>query len=175
MTYSSDFNREAKRQRIFVQHVKIVCYLTIALYVAATSFAICEYLAEMKALREDCEQTVIFVPHHPTAANFELVDVSSGVIREVSAYNSVPEQTDGDPCISANGSNICERFAAGECLIAGNFAKFETKHYLEGIGLCTLIDRMNVRYTNEVDLFMGYDVQAAKKFGRQQIIVKSLN
>jgi len=106
---------------------------------------------------------------------FEVIDVSSGIVRTVFAYNSVPGQTDDAPCIAADGSNICSRLAAGECIIAGNWAPLGSEHYIDGIGLCTLADRMNSRYTNEVDLFLGYDIAAAKKFGRQQIIVKSLN
>jgi len=114
------------------------------------------------------------LPEDPRPS-FELVAVSSGVVRTAFAYNSVPGQTDGAPCIAADGSDICARLAAGECIIAGNFAHLGSQHYLDGIGLCTLADRMNGRYGQEIDLFLGYDVAAARKFGRRQIIVKSLN
>lgn len=114
------------------------------------------------------------VPEHITTAQFEVIDIKSGDIREATAFNSVPEQTDATPCIAADGSNICERFAAGECLIAGNFARLGSKHYVNGFGECTLIDRMNKRYPNRIDIFFGYDVKAAREFGVQKLIVKSL-
>lgn len=119
------------------------------------------------------EPIVVLEPQVVTVTSFTLINVSSGVVREVTAFNSVPEQTDDTPCIAANGTNICERFAVGECLIAGNFAKFETKHYLEGIGLCTLIDRMNARYPERVDLFFDKDLKGARNFGIKKIMVKS--
>lgn len=105
---------------------------------------------------------------------FEVVDVSTGTIREASAFNSTPEQTDGNPCQAADQSDICVRYLAGECLIAGNFAKLGSQHYVDGFGVCTLIDRMNRRYSQEVDIYFGMDVAAAKKFGRRPILVKSL-
>lgn len=105
--------------------------------------------------------------------SLEIIDVSSGVLREVTAYNSLPEQTDDTPCLAADGSDICLRFLLGECLIAGNFAKFESKHYIDGIGECTLVDRMSSKYPDRVDLYMGYDLEAAKNFGRKKLLIKS--
>jgi len=175
MTYSSDHIRETKRMNQFRQRMKMVCYLTIVLYCSALFFAIHDYLAEMEGLAYQGEQTVIFCPQHTTTPQIEVIDVSSGTIREASAYNSVIAQTDDTPCIGADGSNLCDRLAAGECLFAANFDKLGTKHYLEGFGECTLADRMNSRYKNSIDIFMGDDISAANQFGRRSILVKDLN
>ena len=123
------------------------------------------------------ENEIIIVPEPitPPAPEFDLVALSSGTIREITAFNSVPEQTDDTPCIDSDSSNICERYAAGECLIAGNFAPLGSQHYIDGIGLCTLTGRMNSRFKNRVDLFMDKDIAAAKNFGLQRRLVKSLN
>lgn len=170
MPTQSNFKREKSQQEKFIHLMKAGCYITMAFYLSSIGFAVHEYLHEMKSLSESAVE--ITIPER--APKIELIDISTGTIREVTAYNSLPEQTDDEPCIAANGSNICERFAAGECLIAGNFAKFETKHYIDGIGECTLIDRMSSKYPERVDLFFGYDKAAAIKFGRQNLLVKSL-
>ena len=169
MPTQSNFKREKSQQEKFIHLMKAGCFITMAFCLSTTGFAISEYLHEMKSL--SANQIEITIPER-VPKNIELVDVSTGVIREASAYNSVPGQTDDTPCIAANGSNICERFAAGECLIAGNFSEFETKHYIEGIGECTLIDRMSSRYQENIDIFFGYDIAASKKFGRQNLLVK---
>lgn len=110
----------------------------------------------------------------PTA-NLELIDVSTGVIREVTAYNSVPEQTDASPCIAADGSDVCRRYQAGECIAAANFVPLGSKIYIDKIGLCTVSDRMNSRFQNRVDVFMDKDIARAVKFGRQNLLVKNVD
>lgn len=107
--------------------------------------------------------------------NLELIDVSTGIIREVTAYNSVPEQTDASPCIAADGSDVCKRYAAGECIAAANFLPLGSKIYVDKIGECTVADRMNSRYQNRVDIFMDKDIARAVKFGRQNLLVKNLD
>jgi len=171
MPTQSNFKREKSQQEKFIQLIKAGCFITMAFYLSATGFAISEYLQEMKSLSEN--MTEINFPER-ASKNIEIIDVSTGVIRQASAYNSVPEQTDDTPCISADGSNICELLAAGECIIAGNFADLGSQHYIDGIGLCTLHDRMSSRYQENIDIFFGYDIQAAKNFGRQNLLVKSI-
>ncbi len=83
----------------------------------------------------------------------------------ISAYNSVAWQTDSTPCIGAAGTNICQSFEAGQAVCAANFVPLGTVLSVEGLGRCTVLDRMNARYTRRVDWFMGYDVPAAKQFG----------
>lgn len=102
----------------------------------------------------------------------ELISVASGTIREVTAYNSVEWQTDSTPCIAADGTDICLRYQAGECIVAANFAKLGSKIYVDKFGLCTVADRMNSRYKNRVDIFMDKDVERATKFGLQKLLVK---
>lgn len=72
---------------------------------------------------------------------------------KLTAYNSVPEQTDGDPCISADGTDIC-KFKG--CTVAQNGVKFGTKIEIEGFGLCEVHDRKNSRYGSEwIDIYLG--------------------
>lgn len=102
----------------------------------------------------------------------------AGVIREVTAYNvGDPKQNYGNPCISANGENICAALAKGLRRCAANFVPFGTKLHIEGFGFCTVTDRMNKRYKNRVDIAMKLTEKArALKFGLRKLkvqIVKS--
>ncbi len=102
----------------------------------------------------------------------ELIDVNNGTIREITMFNSLPEQTDDTPCISADGTNICE---VDYNVCATNAFPFGTKLYVDGLGECIVKDRMNTRYRNAVDFYAGMDVERAKKFGRQNLLVSVLN
>ena len=127
--------------------------------------------ASISNLSADIDNLVVSANIKPLEANFKLYSVSSGTTRQITAYNSVPEQTWGDPCVSADNTNICERFAAGELICAANFVPLGTKLYIDTIGQCTVADRMNRRYTDRVDFFMDKDIAAAKNFGIKSLKV----
>ncbi len=85
----------------------------------------------------------------------------------VTAYNSVPGQTDATPCIGAQGTDICAYLEAGSNTCAANFVPLGTVLEVEGLGTCVVRDRMNARYYYRVDWYMGMDVAAARSFGIQ--------
>lgn len=93
----------------------------------------------------------------------------------VTAYNSVPWQTDATPCIGAQGTDICDIYAAGENVCAANFVPLGTVIEVEGLGHCTVRDRMNARYYYRVDWYMGMDIDGAKQFGIQNKTVHVYN
>ena len=96
-----------------------------------------------------------------------------GVIREVSAYTSRVAETDNTPCIGAGG-NICKMYESGIQVFASNAFDLGTKIYVEGIGEGVVMDRMNSRYKNSVDVYMGYDLERALKWGRRKVKVKKI-
>ena len=95
-------------------------------------------------------------------------------IREVTAYNvGDPSQNYGDPCISANGENICVALEKGLRRCAANFVPFGTKLHIEEFGLCTVTDRMNKRYKSRVDIAMKLNEKdKALKFGLRKLHVQ---
>jgi 3D (Asp-Asp-Asp) domain-containing protein len=99
----------------------------------------------------------------------------SGEIREVSAYNSLENQTDESPCVGADGTNLCERYEKGECLVATNAYPMKTILEIENFGKCIVADRMNKRYTNRVDIFMNKELTRAINFGIQNLRVAVIN
>lgn len=88
------------------------------------------------------------------------------MVAEVSAYTSSEEETDSTPYITADGTDLREVY---ECVVASNDHEFGTKLAIENLGICTVHDRMNSRYTNAIDVYMGNDKQRALEFGRKEL------
>jgi 3D (Asp-Asp-Asp) domain-containing protein len=83
----------------------------------------------------------------------------------MTAYNSEASQCYGNPCITANGFNLCEHDT--EDSVAANFLKFGTRiriPELFGDRVFVVRDRMNSRYQNRVDVWMK-EKQDALNFG----------
>lgn len=90
----------------------------------------------------------------------------------VSAYTSEVAQTDPSPCITANGFNLCEHNQ--EDVIATNMFAFGTKVRIPSIDpdrVFTVVDRMNSRYQNHVDIWMK-DKGDAIQFGRRTLEIQ---
>lgn len=90
----------------------------------------------------------------------------------VSAYNSVPEQTDDTPCISADGTDICREHRNGRLVCAAELP-FGTRLEIPGFGTCTVRDRTNPKYRGTVDVhFGGADtIDLAQQWGRKNLPV----
>lgn len=93
----------------------------------------------------------------------------------VSAYNSVPYQT------GAGGANIT---AWGDTLKPGVNAiavsrdllkkglKYNTPVKIQGFDETFLVkDKMHYRWKNKIDIYMGEDIQKARKFGRKKLCI----
>lgn len=87
----------------------------------------------------------------------------------VTAYNTVPGQTDASPCTPAMaGVNLC---GAKKCYVAHNQLPLGTVIELERFGTCTVVDRLNARYngTAKVDVSFDKDIPGARAFGVQHL------
>ena len=109
-------------------------------------------------------------------ASFEIYEVKDEAVREISAYNSGDSsQTDDSPCIGAWGDNICELLEQGVIVYAANFVPYKTILNVDKIGQGIVLDRLNSRYKNRVDVAMRLDEkQRAINFGVQRLSVKVL-
>lgn len=94
----------------------------------------------------------------------------------VSMYTSRPEETDSSPCISANNSDICALLKEGKNTCASNDLDFGTNIEIMGLGVCTIRDRMNSRYTgqNKIDWYAGDDLNGALEHGIKSYFIKKL-
>jgi len=80
------------------------------------------------------------------------------------AYNSLPNQTDDTPWITAAGTRCREG------VIASNFLPIGTKVVIEGFGNQVFIveDRMNKRFNKRIDIWFRH-YNDAMKFGKRKI------
>jgi 3D (Asp-Asp-Asp) domain-containing protein len=75
----------------------------------------------------------------------------------ITAYSSTPDQTDSTPFITANGTYVHDG------IVATNLLPFGTKieiPALFGDKILTVEDRMNVRYSKSVDIWMPSTAKA---------------
>ena len=149
-----------------------------AILVAATLLDLALYTASYKAimavqLPHSCQMatTTAQVATTTQAIVAPAQKLGKPVVLEVSAYNSVPEQTDGNPCIAADNTDICKRHAAGECIVAANRYAKGTRLHIDKVGDCTVADRTASKHANRIDLFMDKDVDRAINFGVQRLAV----
>ena len=96
------------------------------------------------------------------------------------AYTSTHRQTDSSPCISATNKNICKLHSKGVRIIAvsrnlerlgyrmGKHVLIRGKRYL-------ITDRMNKRFTNRIDFYMGRNHRAAMKWGIRKVNIKLID
>lgn len=84
-----------------------------------------------------------------------------------------PSQTDGSPCISASGDNICTLIAQGTNVCAANFLPLGTEIEIEGLGKCLVLDRMARRFSDRIDWARPADEHAqAVKWGIKTVSYK---
>jgi 3D (Asp-Asp-Asp) domain-containing protein len=92
-----------------------------------------------------------------------------------SAYNSVAEQTDGHPAVTASG----ERLRPGMRALAVSDDLFEsgldfgTRVEIDGLpGEWIVMDRMHSRWRRKIDVYMGHDEAAALAFGEKKVRIR---
>jgi 3D (Asp-Asp-Asp) domain-containing protein len=121
------------------------------------------------------EKTPQFINKLPQNSNKSYKVVYTKTV-EVTAYNTGDvNQCWGDPCISANGENICMALDMGYKRCAANFVPLGTRLNIEGYGQCVVTDRMNSRYRYRVDIAMKKDEhEKAKEFGLKRLKIEVL-
>ena len=89
----------------------------------------------------------------------------------ITSYNTFIEQTDGDPCISDSGKNIC---GIDNALACPRKYPFGTKFEIDGkIWIC--YDRTATKYGERLDLSFDKDLSGAINFGKQIKSVKIID
>ncbi|SDR80576.1 3D domain-containing protein [Gramella sp. MAR_2010_147] len=88
------------------------------------------------------------------------------------AYNSLEYQTEGHPSITAWGDTLKPGMKA--IAVSRDLLKLGLDHNskikIEGFdGVFLVKDKMHYRWRNRIDIYMGKDVNKAKKFGRKKI------
>jgi 3D (Asp-Asp-Asp) domain-containing protein len=84
------------------------------------------------------------------------------------AYNSVPEQTDDTPFITASGTHVRPGVIAANFLPMGTMVKIPDYF---GDQIFIVEDRMNPRYDKRIDIWMEH-IHDARQFGVRTIAVE---
>ncbi|WP_323788960.1 hypothetical protein [Psychroserpens sp.] len=88
------------------------------------------------------------------------------------AYNSLVSQTDSDPFIAAFGDSL--KPGLKYIAVSRDLLKLGLQHNtlvkVEGLeGTYLVKDKMHSRWKNKIDIYMGTDVKAAKKWGKRKV------
>ena len=97
------------------------------------------------------------------------------IVVTATAYNSVPEQTDDQPEVTAWG----DRLAPGMKVIAvsRDLILLGLNHRaavsIEGLpGEYLVLDKMHARWEKRIDIYMGQDIDAARAWGARQVRIR---
>ncbi len=89
------------------------------------------------------------------------------MIVDVTAYTSRKQETDSTPFITANGTHVHDGILASNILPFGTKVRIPS---LTGDKVYTVEDRMNVRYQNNVDIWVS-NVDTALQIGRRRLTI----
>lgn len=93
----------------------------------------------------------------------------------VTAYNSVAWQTEGDPVLAAWGDTLypgLKAVAVSRDLIPLGLGH-DTPVMIEGMpDTFRVMDKMNARFKNHIDIYMGNDVKKAREWGRRRLKIR---
>lgn len=102
---------------------------------------------------------------YPYIVQTRIIPQRTRMLAEVSAYSSTPDQTSGNPFITASGQRVHHGVVANNCL------EFGTEVEIQGI-VYAVWDRLNSRYGCEVfDIWMETR-EEANDWGRKSIYVE---
>jgi 3D (Asp-Asp-Asp) domain-containing protein len=90
------------------------------------------------------------------------------------AFNSVAEQTDGQPRLMASGAPLrpgLRALAVSRDLEQAGLV-FGTRVEIDGYGEWVVLDRMAARWRRKIDLYMGADEAAAERFGERRVTIR---
>ena len=91
------------------------------------------------------------------------------------AYNSLSGQTQGDPALTAWGDKLVpgmKTIAVSRDLLSMGLTRgVEVK--IEGLpGTYRVMDKLNKRWKRRIDIYMGTDKQAARQWGKRDVILR---
>ena len=123
---------------------------------------------EANKLDKIIEEGIIFSKNIETIKNFLPTKVKSKMVT-VTAYNNLESQCDSTPNICAWGDRIKPGIiAVSRNLIPEGLGR-NTKVFIEGLGTFTVLDKMNKRYHDRIDIFVGKNINISRKFGVKEM------
>lgn len=91
------------------------------------------------------------------------------------AYNSVSAQTDSTPDVAAWGDRLTpstKAIAVSRDLLNQYGLSYGDRVKIKGMqGEFKVLDKMHPRWRKKIDIYMGEDKRAAKRWGRRQVTI----
>ena len=91
------------------------------------------------------------------------------------AYNSVPDQTQGNPKITAWGEKLrpgMKAIAVSRDLIPMGLTH-GVRAKIDGLpGTYTVMDKLHKKWRRRIDIYMGEDIKAAEQWGKRKVTVR---
>jgi len=101
-----------------------------------------------------------------------VTEVERTLVVTASAYNSLPEQTVGNPSVAAWGDVLeaeVKAIAVSRDLIELGLVR-GARVRIEGLpGEYAVLDKMARRWRRKIDIYMGDDVEAARAWGVREV------
>ena len=101
--------------------------------------------------------------------------VMNSVMVTATAYNSTKSQTNHDPATAAWGDQLkpgMKAIAVSKDLLDAGLVR-GTKVKIDGLhGEYTVLDRMPSQWNNRIDIYMGTDVPAARRWGKREVRIQ---
>jgi 3D (Asp-Asp-Asp) domain-containing protein len=106
----------------------------------------------------------------------------SGLVEEekvlqvtATAYNSVSDQTQGNPKTTAWGEQLMPGIKA--IAVSRDLIDLGLTHgvavKIQGLpGTYRVMDKLHRRWRKRIDIYMGNDIQAAKQWGKQEVTIR---
>ena len=91
------------------------------------------------------------------------------------AYNSVPDQTQGNPKITAWGEKLkpgMKAIAVSRDLIPMGLTH-GVRAKIDGLpGTYTVMDKLHKKWRRRIDIYMGEDIKAAEQWGKRKVTIR---
>lgn len=107
-----------------------------------------------------------------TSALLLVANAKRTLVVTATAYNSFPRQTNSEPWIGAWGDPLepeMNVIAVSRDLLDEGLT-YGTEVEIEGVpGVYRVLDKMGRRWTRRIDIYMGEDVAAARRWGVREV------
>jgi len=156
------------------RHLTIAVLLALAAALVCSLAALAAQASELDALKYStgpeyrAEVARILVTDQEYLRRLEGQSNKPVALVTVTAYNSVPEQTDSDPNIAASMRRVRPGTIAVSRDLFDKGWVFGRKVRIEGLGIFEINDLMAVRHDKSIDIFIGNN-QQCQAFGKRHI------
>ena len=142
--------------------------------VATVSNDFTSFLKGESPLKEDLSfisDSFLVGINEPASRILQLQKPNKTIWVTATAYSSTPDQTWGNPFITASGTHVRDGVVAANFLPLGTLIKIPD---IYGDKVFIVEDRMNKRYWERIDLWFP-DRQSAKNFGIKQVRIEIIS